>query len=239
MKPTTLRDVLLLLLAATSGYVDAVSYLGLGHVFTSNMTGNTVLLGLALGQRHGLAASRSAVSLAGFIVGVALGSALIGENEKRVVWPGRVAFVCAIESAALLAFAIVGILADIARHGWVEYVLIALSAITMGLQSAAVRTLGVSGVTTTYITGTWTSMVSGLAARLRALRAGQRRPGWATWLRGGVGLQAAVVSVYGLAALAAGIAEIAWRLAAILLPAVAVAIVAATAALRLRTATLP
>ena len=35
----------LLLLSATTGLVDAVSVLGLGYVFTANMTGNIVFLG--------------------------------------------------------------------------------------------------------------------------------------------------------------------------------------------------
>jgi len=52
-----IRNVLLLLLACVAGSVDAVSYVGLGHVFTANMTGNTVLLGLALGHaEHGYGA---------------------------------------------------------------------------------------------------------------------------------------------------------------------------------------
>ena len=38
----------LLLLTATTGLVDAVAFLGLGHVFTANMTGNIVFLGFAV-----------------------------------------------------------------------------------------------------------------------------------------------------------------------------------------------
>jgi uncharacterized membrane protein YoaK (UPF0700 family) len=41
-----------LLLTGAAGYVDAVSYLLLGRVFTANMTGNTVLLGLAIVRRN-------------------------------------------------------------------------------------------------------------------------------------------------------------------------------------------
>jgi uncharacterized membrane protein YoaK (UPF0700 family) len=40
----------LLLLVGLAGYFDAISYLGLGHVFTANMTGNIVLLALNIGQ---------------------------------------------------------------------------------------------------------------------------------------------------------------------------------------------
>jgi Protein of unknown function (DUF1275) len=37
----------LLVLTAVSGIVDAVSFLGLGHVFTANMTGNVAFLAFA------------------------------------------------------------------------------------------------------------------------------------------------------------------------------------------------
>jgi uncharacterized membrane protein YoaK (UPF0700 family) len=46
-------DRWLLVLAAVAGSIDGVSYLKLGEVFTANMTGNTVLLGLAAGQANG------------------------------------------------------------------------------------------------------------------------------------------------------------------------------------------
>lgn len=145
------------MLSATSGYVDALSYLGLGHVFTSNMTGNTILLGLALGQEQGLAALRSAIALAGFLAGVVVGAMLVGPEEGRGIWPARVTAACALESAILLAVALGGLLVGAAPAAPEVYALIALAALAMGLQSAAVRVLGVSGVTTTYITGTWCS----------------------------------------------------------------------------------
>jgi Protein of unknown function (DUF1275) len=40
----------ILLLVGIAGCFDAIGYLGLGHVFTANMTGNTVLLALNIGQ---------------------------------------------------------------------------------------------------------------------------------------------------------------------------------------------
>jgi len=42
----------LLGLTAVTGIVDAVSFLGLGHIFTANMTGNIVFLGFAIGGGH-------------------------------------------------------------------------------------------------------------------------------------------------------------------------------------------
>ena len=57
------RDAMVLVLTWAASGVDAISYLGLGHVFTANMTGNAVLLGLAVGQGQGLAALRSIIAL--------------------------------------------------------------------------------------------------------------------------------------------------------------------------------
>lgn len=51
------RNGLLLALAFAAGYIDALSYLGLGRVFTANMTGSTVLLGIAIAQFDGEAAA--------------------------------------------------------------------------------------------------------------------------------------------------------------------------------------
>jgi uncharacterized membrane protein YoaK (UPF0700 family) len=72
---------MLVLLSAAAGCVDAVSYLGLGHIFTANMTGNTVLLGLSLGQADWHAALRSGVALVGFIFGVAVGTVIVGGDR--------------------------------------------------------------------------------------------------------------------------------------------------------------
>ncbi len=48
----------LLILTFSTGLIDAVSFLGLGHVFTANMTGNIVFLGFAVAGTPGLSAVR-------------------------------------------------------------------------------------------------------------------------------------------------------------------------------------
>src|SRR5919202_1591521 len=68
--------ILLLVLTATTGLVDAVSVLGLGRVFTANMTGNVVFLGFAIAGAPGFSIARALVSLAGFVVGAMLGGRL-------------------------------------------------------------------------------------------------------------------------------------------------------------------
>jgi hypothetical protein len=65
---------ILLALALAAGFLDAASYLGLGHTFPANMTGNTVLLAVAAARGSGTDALQSATALAGFAAGVAVGA---------------------------------------------------------------------------------------------------------------------------------------------------------------------
>ena len=72
----------LLVLTVTTGLIDAVSYLALGHVFTANMTGNVVFLAFAIAGAPGFSIPRSAVSLGAFLAGVMLAGYL---RERRGV----------------------------------------------------------------------------------------------------------------------------------------------------------
>src|SRR5712691_4568212 len=74
-------------LTVTTGLVDAVSVLGLGRVFTANMTGNVVFLGFAAAGVPGFSIARAVVSLVGFSVGAVLGGRLgvmmVGMARRR------------------------------------------------------------------------------------------------------------------------------------------------------------
>src|SRR5262249_6700566 len=109
--------------------MDAISYLGLGHVFTAMMTGNTVRLGLALpgswrGPGWGLSSWH--LVLEGVILTLFTVTWQLTGPERSVRTVGR---------------------------------LILLAGGAMGIQSAAVRRLRVPGIATTYITGTLTSLM--------------------------------------------------------------------------------
>src|SRR6185312_3716719 len=47
------RNIAAMVLAAASRATDAIGYLTMGHVFTSAMTGNLVLLGISIAHRDG------------------------------------------------------------------------------------------------------------------------------------------------------------------------------------------
>ncbi|HEY5990219.1 MAG TPA: DUF1275 family protein, partial [Streptosporangiaceae bacterium] len=57
----TARDTFVVLLTATTGAVDAASFLALGTVFSSVITGNLVLLGIAAGVGRSALAVHSGV----------------------------------------------------------------------------------------------------------------------------------------------------------------------------------
>src|SRR2546428_3829039 len=71
--PERVLPAVLVGLTAVTGLVDAVSLLGLGHVFTANMTGNVVFLGFAVAGAPGVSVTRSLTSLVAFLVGAVLG----------------------------------------------------------------------------------------------------------------------------------------------------------------------
>jgi uncharacterized membrane protein YoaK (UPF0700 family) len=53
----------LVALSFVTGMVDAVTYLGFGHVFSANETGNVIVLCFALGGAADLSATAFTVSL--------------------------------------------------------------------------------------------------------------------------------------------------------------------------------
>lgn len=163
------RDEPILLLTCASGCLDALSYVGLGKVFVANMTGNTVLFGLAIAQGDQLTILRSLTALLAFALGAASSAFLVERNYERPrgAWTPQVILALAIEACLLLIFALVWLLA---KHGpqvdLVIYLLIVISALAVGQQSAVVTSLGVPGVSTTYITGTITTLMTAIGRRL-------------------------------------------------------------------------
>ncbi len=81
----------LVALASMSGFMDAISFIGL-DVFASVLTGNTVLLGLAISTGNILNVIVPLVAITGFIGGVVLGNRLAEPNLdlQKQIWPATV-----------------------------------------------------------------------------------------------------------------------------------------------------
>ena len=231
------RDVLLLVLTWAAGAIDAIGYLALGQVFTANMTGNTVLLGLHLGREQGAAALRALVALLGFGAGLVIGALIVERTRGKGPWPPAVTWAFALEAALLAAFAAGLFATEPAGTMSATQGLIVLSAIAMGVQSAAVRRLNVPGIATTFVTGTLTTAVTTLVAGARAApatSAAQRVegvPAGGEWWRG-VRLQLLALVIYGLGAAVGGLAHERWPALVAVLPCLAVTAVVAAAAAR-------
>ena len=78
---------LMLVLTFGTGIVDAVGYLGLDRVFTGNMTGNVVILGMALVGGDGLPVLGPVLALVGFMAGAALGGRVL--RDAPHAWTRR------------------------------------------------------------------------------------------------------------------------------------------------------
>src|SRR4051794_39123984 len=68
---------LLIGLTLFTGFVDAVSILGLGRVFVANMTGNVAFVAFASAGVAGFSLPPPLAALAGFIAGAGVGGRLI------------------------------------------------------------------------------------------------------------------------------------------------------------------
>jgi uncharacterized membrane protein YoaK (UPF0700 family) len=203
-----------LLLAWVAGSVDGLGYLVLFHLFTANMTGNSVTMGTQLGEAYWVPALRSAFPVPIFLAGVAFGAVVREAVSRR----GRAArpVILGLEALLLLWFLVEGVrqvrAGGILPDSHAFYGMAALATLAMGLQNAVpVRVRGLF-VRTTYVTGTLTSLaedaVAWIAARGPSRRAARFR----------VLLWAGVWMAYVAGAVASGLAERHWGPIGVALP---------------------
>ena len=168
------RVPLLLMLSVTTGLVDAASVLGLGKVFTANMTGNVVFLGFAAAGTPGFAAPPFFVAILSFLIGATIagrsGKMHAGSTERRFLLTAAVIETILLWLAAAFAAGF-NVVEQAPTH--TLYVIIILTGLAMGFRNATIRQLKVPDLTTTVLTLTLT----GLAADSRA--AGGDNPNWA------------------------------------------------------------
>ena len=194
--------VIAVLLTFASGASDVTSFTRLGGVFTSVMTGNITVFGLSLARGSASLALHTVVAVAGYVTGVAAGT-LIGRyrtdrtSAKSAAepdgerWPAHMTLTLAAE-LTLLAVVLACWEATGSRPGWAQYAILAAAACAMGIQSAAVVELGLGNVSTTYLTGTLTGLVS--AALRPEEKVGWRRPGVLAGLLAGASLAGVLVA---------------------------------------------
>jgi uncharacterized membrane protein YoaK (UPF0700 family) len=148
----------LLVLTFTTGLVDAVSYLGLGRVFTANMTGNIVFLGFGIAGSGGLPVLAPLISLGSFLLGAGGGGVLAVRMGDR--HPEHIARALAIEVSLIGVAVVLAAAVDIRPDAVSGDIVIALLALSMGVRNATVRRLGIPDLTTTVLTMTLTGLAA-------------------------------------------------------------------------------
>lgn len=162
------RGGLVIVLAITSGATDAIGILALGSAFTSVMTGNMVLIGVHFAEGAIALSAFAAVAIASFAIGAAAGARIVGSHTPgERLWPLAVTLALVLEWLLFAGYA----------AGWwatgaepslkLIPVLLALNAAALGLQSSAILRFGVPGLSTTYLTGTLTTIMVKLMQRAK------------------------------------------------------------------------
>jgi uncharacterized membrane protein YoaK (UPF0700 family) len=164
-----------------SGAMDVASFTRLGGVFSSVMTGNIVLCGLSIARDSVSLLLHTVTAVAGYVIGVASGARLGWYHSTRSAassdsWAPHVRAVLVGELALLCVLLGGWEAVGASPAGLDEHALLAVAAAAMGMQSAAVAQMGLSQVSTTYLTGTLTGLVGSLVRPDRK-REGLLRPG--------------------------------------------------------------
>lgn len=170
--PERLHVGLMLALTFSTGIVDAVGYLGLDKVFAGNMTGNVVILGMALAGADDLPWVGPLLALFAFMLGAVIGGRVLRPVASG--WTTRTTGLFAVVGAMQAALTVVLFATAGPPPQPGEYVITFLLAASMGIQAATARHIAVKDVTTVVVTST----ITGFAADSR-LAGGSGQP----WLR--------------------------------------------------------
>ncbi|WP_197029097.1 YoaK family protein [Blastococcus sp. URHD0036] len=161
---TGLRQWLVVVLAVLSGATDAIGLVALGGAFTSVMTGNLVILGVSASTTDGELATASGGAIVAFCLGVYAGARLAGSARAGdAVWPRAVTLGLVVELVLMTAYGIGWWISGGEPGTVLTQVLLFTMAAALGIQSSTVQRFGVNGLSTTYLTGTLTTVVMKLA----------------------------------------------------------------------------
>ncbi len=152
-----------LILTFAAGATDAVSFMALGNVFASVMTGNIVLFGVSAGRRHATLAVHAGIAFLGYVTGTVSGTRVWLEGRDAAQRRQGETAAFATELVLLLGLLVGWELTSGRPAGTTALLLLALASTAMGIQSAAVRRLPFPTSPTTYLTGTLTHVFGSVA----------------------------------------------------------------------------
>jgi uncharacterized membrane protein YoaK (UPF0700 family) len=170
----------LALLCGIAGYVDGWGYTQIGRVFAANMTGNTVLNGIALAEAEWRRALTYATTLLAFFL-----AGIVASLMRRTLRRSDLILYAA------AAFLLLALLPKEAPE-----LVLALLAVAMGFQGAAVQRFGRTAISTVVVTNTLLRLAEGIVTQIRRPAASPVRPeeresvvmgatAWTTYALGG------------------------------------------------------
>lgn len=146
-------------LTSVGGYVDAVGYIALFQIFTANMSGNSIHIGMGLSQSNPLDMLRPLCAVSSYVVAMILTRIAIGVAGRARL--RRIAsFTLGAEALLLLVFfqatpsMHLGQIVDLRSPAY--FGLVALLAFSMGIQTGTLTQTGALTVYTTFVAGTLT-----------------------------------------------------------------------------------
>lgn len=151
------RTALAAMVALTfvTGVVDAVGYLGLDRVFTGNMTGNIVILGMGVAGADDLPVLGPAIALAGFTAAAWAAGVML--RARPPGWHLGITALLGLGSVVLAALAVTAIANP--QPGPAGQIMMATAtAGVMGQQAVVARALAVRDMTTVVVTSTLASL---------------------------------------------------------------------------------
>jgi len=143
---------LMLALTFSTGCIDAVGYLGLDRVFTGNMTGNVVILGMALTGADGLPIIGPIIALVLFMAGAATSGRVL--RPVPAGWTRRSTTLFTVVGVILAVFAIASLAFPSTRPDALNFAVTGALGYSMGMQAGAARHIAVKDVTTVVVTST-------------------------------------------------------------------------------------
>ena len=139
-----------ILLALTGGSLDAFIYLNHGHVFAAAMTGNGVLLGVAILHHDYLQAAHHLTAILGFLLGVFLANVLDSKLKHHAVTTGLLCEISVLLTASFLP------------GSFPDDLFVPIIAIVAAYQVTSFRRADTYAYNSTFITGNLRSAVDGL-----------------------------------------------------------------------------
>jgi uncharacterized membrane protein YoaK (UPF0700 family) len=150
-------------LTAIAGFVDAVGFLAFAKVYTANMSGNSVALGIAIAQGNWPATLFRVWPILLYVFGLIFGRAILARGARRGSRHiARVAIGC--EVVLLLSALSVGMPRALAEGR--SYLAVAFLATAMGIQNSTLTRFNSETLHTGFVTGTLVKMAEQFVAYL-------------------------------------------------------------------------